>query len=135
MNALKKIVRRAKAIRRSKPSVSWKSAVKKASAEYNKGSWQRGSSDTRSDSLRKAKKPGIRFSASGRKYSERRKNRSDAPGKLVGISQARSVIIHALKDRLMRGLMMREQAKTAAQRRAANEIIKQSRKELRKFTG
>jgi hypothetical protein len=41
---------------------------------------QTGTSNKARDSVRKAKAPGKRTSASGRVYSERRKNRSDVPG-------------------------------------------------------
>lgn len=46
---------------------------------------QRGKSNKRADEKRKAKAPGKRTSATGKKYTEIRKNRSDAPGSLTGI--------------------------------------------------
>lgn len=44
---------------------------------------QTGKSDVSSDKKRKAMQPGKRRSASGRVYSESRKNRSDLKGKMV----------------------------------------------------
>lgn len=46
---------------------------------------QTGSSNIEKDFLKKAKVPGKRKSASGRTYYERRANRSDKPGSLLGI--------------------------------------------------
>jgi hypothetical protein len=46
---------------------------------------QRGTSSTRVDKKKRAKRPGKRKSATGKIYYERRKNRSDKPGSLTGI--------------------------------------------------
>jgi hypothetical protein len=58
---------------------------------------QRGSSNTVRDKMLKAKPPGKRKSESGKIYSEIRKNRTDAPGKLTGIDSD-SFILKALDD-------------------------------------
>ena len=88
-NALKKITTRAKQLRESHPNTEWKLLVKRAAAELRKGKKtfpQRGTSNEEIDRARKAKPPGYRKSASRKKYFESRKNRSDAPGKLTGVS-------------------------------------------------
>jgi hypothetical protein len=58
-----------------------KKAVKKAAKKIVR---QTGSSSTKQDRERKAKPPGKRKAKSGRMYTERRKNRSDLPGRLTG---------------------------------------------------
>lgn len=92
--ALKKIVTRAKQLQKKHPASKWTSLIKKAGAEYRNGSLgsavtrQTGTSNKKADLQRKAKKPGKRKSASGRVYTERRKNRSDKPGMLTGMKAA-----------------------------------------------
>lgn len=104
MTAIQKISARAKAIRKKSPGKAWKACIKEASREYNSGKlgaakkkpaakkkaakkvkpYQTGSSKKFNDEVRTAKKPGLRKTAWGTKYTERRKNRSDMPGKLTG---------------------------------------------------
>lgn len=102
-NAIVKISARAKQIRKAHPSMAWKAAIKKASAEYRAGTLgsapvkkaaakkkfrQTGKSSKKRDVQRHAKPPGKRIVRhKGRKsttYTERRKNRSDVPGHLTG---------------------------------------------------
>lgn len=52
---------------------------------------QTGSSNIEKDFLKKAKVPGKRKSASGRTYYERRANRSDKPGSLLGIKGLKKI--------------------------------------------
>ena len=60
-------------------------AGKKATAKRTASSTrQTGASSTAKDRARKALAPGRRVSATGRVYYERRKNRSDKPGQLMG---------------------------------------------------
>ncbi len=47
--------------------------------------YQTGRSSKREDKRKKAKAPGKRKSKSGKVYFERRKNRSDMPGTLLGV--------------------------------------------------
>lgn len=110
--ALTKITTRAKALRRQQPGMQWKTAIKKAGAEYRGGKLgatkkyrQTGTSDKKRDEERRAKKPGKRrtTSRSGKKtyYYERRKNRSDMPGKLTGMktnSAYNEMILRHLRD-------------------------------------
>jgi hypothetical protein len=111
--ALKKITTRAKQIRRKRPGMKWKTAIKEAGAEYRGGRLgtpknkyrQTGTSDKKRDEERRAIKPGKRrtTSRSGKKtyYYERRKNRSDMPGKLTGTKTSgayNEMILRYLKD-------------------------------------
>lgn len=64
-----------------------KKAVKRIKKLSDKNKYrQRGRSNILKDKRRKAMQPGKRTSASGSVYYERRKNRSDKPGSLTGIS-------------------------------------------------
>lgn len=119
MNALKKISDRAKQLRRKNSRLTQKAAIKKAAQEYRAGKLgkvpkkkapakrkkpvrQSGGSDRFRDIQRKAKPPGTRRSKTGRKYFERRKNRSDAPGKLTGFGNAYAGFrnAYAVRDRI-----------------------------------
>ena len=61
-----------------------KPLTKRQKKSYQRGLFgQTGKSNTEIDKHRKAKPPGERRSKSGRKYTERRKNRSDRPGTRV----------------------------------------------------
>lgn len=59
---------------------------------------QSGSSNIIKDKLYKAKPPGVRKSKSGRIYTEVRKNRTDAPGKLTGVVSSDPYIIKSIED-------------------------------------
>ena len=85
---LKKITARAKQLRKKYPNKEWKLLVKQAAAELRKEKSYRqtGASDTLADEKRSARPPGKRMSSNGETYYERRKNRSDVPGRLTGIS-------------------------------------------------
>jgi hypothetical protein len=58
---------------------------------------QRGSSNTVMDKMLKAKPPGKRKSASGKEYTEVRKNRTDKPGFLTG-TNSDPFILKSLED-------------------------------------
>lgn len=119
-NALSKITTRAKQIRK-KTGKSWKASVKAASTEYRAGKLgtvgkvakkkpaaksrkkaakkkapyrQTGSSAKYYDQMRQALPPGARIPKGGKKvtYYERRKNRSDVPGKLTGTAYNEMVL-------------------------------------------
>lgn len=55
------------------------------SKKRRKGTYQTGGSNKRRDKMVRAKTPGKRKSAGGSIYYERRRNRSDMPGKLLGV--------------------------------------------------
>lgn len=66
-----------------KKPVTKKAVTKKAKVKAKPV--QRGGSSLKLDLMRKAKAPGKRTSATGAKYYESRRNRSDAPGSMAGI--------------------------------------------------
>ena len=61
--------------------------------------WQTGKSDKSRDEQREALKPGKRKSRSGVTYFERRKNRTDMPGKLTGTGTMNELYIRNLNER------------------------------------
>jgi len=82
-----------------------KSATKKISGTKKKAtklpslfdkptSRQTGTSNKVKDAMRKALAPGKRKSATGKSYTERRANRSDKPGSLLGIKYKSAVRIY-----------------------------------------
>ena len=84
---------RAKAAKAKKPTAK-KTAVKKTST------YQTGTSNKLYDSMKKAKGPGKRVSATGGVYYERRKNRSDMPGSLTGIGALKKSAISDCTNKL-----------------------------------
>jgi hypothetical protein len=95
--AIKTIGKRAKELyRKSGKKKKYMACVKEASAEYRAGKIgaktkvnkyrQTGTSNRKNDRDRSARPPGARIPKGGKKvtYYERRKNRSDVPGKLTG---------------------------------------------------
>lgn len=94
---------------------------------------QTGTSIKKFDKLVRAKAPGKRKSATGRKYYERRKNRSDVPGTLtgVGVGAIRSELKRRAEEGLAAGFLAREKATTLKQHKAAMSKINKFRKELR----
>lgn len=96
---VQQISRRAKEIRKKHPGKKWINCIKEASAQLKSGRAvsavkkkrsyrQTGSSNKKRDQARSAKAPGKRTvkraDGSSHTYTERRKNRSDKPGKLTG---------------------------------------------------
>jgi hypothetical protein len=75
---------KAKAAKAKKAPAKKKASAKKATV---KKAYQTGSSNKLYDSMRKAQGPGKRVSATGGVYYERRKNRSDMPGSILGIDE------------------------------------------------
>jgi hypothetical protein len=97
------IFKLAKSIRRKHPKMDWQDAIQKAKKPARKKSKkaknrQTGTSSRPADQRRHARRPGKRKSKGGSTYYERRKNRSDVPGQLTGISAA--ALTGALKKRL-----------------------------------
>lgn len=143
-NALKKITTRARQLQKKHPNTAWKNLIKKAGAEYRSGSLgavkkksarQTGSSNRKRDSEIKAKRPGKRKSASGKTYYERRKNRSDKPGSLTGVSTAS--LLSALKGKLVQNLgkqlLSREMATTKRDKKAFGKKITEIKRDIRKL--
>lgn len=109
-NAIVKISKEAKRLQRIHKSWPWKDCIRVASDNYNAGKLgtvaksksfrQTGTSSKKHDEQRTARPPGARIPAGGKKvtYYERRKNRSDKPGSLTGVSA--STLRSELKGRL-----------------------------------
>lgn len=141
MTALQQITARARQLKKKKPGAKWVNLVKQASKEYNAGSLgksstrQTGRSNKRKDSQRKAKAPGKRKSASGNTYIERRKNRSDAPGKLTGVSAGslKGELVRRKKDELGRLLLQRDLQTGVVKKRKLSKKITAKRSELKRL--
>ena len=82
---------------KAKKAPAKKAAVKKATATK---AYQTGSSNKLYDSMRKAQGPGKRVSANGGVYYERRKNRSDMPGSVLGIGALKKSAMYDCTNKL-----------------------------------
>lgn len=142
MSHLTKITREAKRIRKSHPRMKWTEAIKQASRKYRTGKIgtvkkykQTGTSKKKADEKRKAKKPGIRRSASGNRYRETRKNRSDRPGSLTGVSAGTlsRELIARKKDQLAKALLQRETATTRKGYNNARDRVSEIKSSLRRL--
>lgn len=88
---------KAKAAKAKKAPAKKKAAVKKATASK---AYQTGSSNKLYDSMRKAQGPGKRVSATGGVYYERRKNRTDMPGSVLGIGALKKTAMYDCTNKL-----------------------------------
>lgn len=156
-NIIQKIAARAKQIRKAKPSIAWQAAIKQASKEL-KGSKpgstakksgripkkkaakksanrQTGVSNNKRDKQRVAKAPGKRLSKTGKVYYERRKNRSDKPGALSGISAAslKTALRTRLEERLGKAFVSHTKATTKRAKKAIQKTITSIKAELKKL--
>lgn len=141
-NAIAKISKRAKAIQRATPGKPWKRCIREASAEYRSGkigakrsNRQTGSSNRKRDKQRKALAPGKRKSATGKTYYERRKNRSDVPGRLSGVSAATltSELKRRKKDQLAKALLNRDLATKKTIRKKHQKTVTAIKADLKKL--
>jgi hypothetical protein len=149
--ALKKITTRAKQLQKKHPGSKWTSLIKKAGAEYRSGKLgaarhkkspkrkqnrQTGTSNKFYDKSHRAKPPGKRRSATGKTYYERRKNRSDMPGQLTGVTAGS--LINELKKRLKKKIDKAVVSKYhATKKRLKNKYqrtITETKSELRKLS-
>jgi hypothetical protein len=126
------------AAKKTKSPARTKKPVKRsraAKAPAKKSIYQTGASSKRYDLMKSALPPGKRKSASGKTYYERRKNRSDIPGKLTGVSSAK--LIDALKEKLAESLgeayVKRDMAKTKREKNNYQKDISSLRSKLRKL--
>lgn len=143
MSALNKITTRAKQIRKKHPAMQWKTAVKKASVEYRSGKIgkaktrfrQTGTSNKAADKKRTAKRPGKRRSASGKTYYERRKNRSDVPFAMTGVTTGalKAALIRRKKTELANALLRVETATSRSSWLMAKKAVQTKRTELNKL--
>lgn len=130
----------AKKVRRKHPKLSWQECVKRAAKQGKKigaakkrkpvkraASRQTGSSNKAADRKRVARPPGARKPAGSKvvTYYERRKNRSDVPGTLTGVSAA------SLTSELKKRLLDKESALVLRKYRATRKTDKRKiQKEL-----
>lgn len=146
-NALKKITTRAKQLQKKHPNTKWTSLIKKAGAEYRNGSIgttrkkstrkpkkknyrQTGTSNRKNDEARHAKKPGKR-----KGYYERRKNRSDAPGKLTGVSAASlgAELKRRLVEKIDANVVRKYHATKKPLKRKYQKVISETKTKLRRL--
>lgn len=122
----------AKKVQKQHPRLTWQQAIKKAAKKNKVGTVkkkkepfrQTGKSNVWNDSMRKAKTPGKRKSASGKTYYERRRNRSDNPETLSGFKDV-------VKKHLAKALYDYEMAQTVKATKAARARVVKYRKILK----
>ncbi len=112
------IFKLAKSYQRKHPRTEWQDAIQKVRKQAKKKSKksknrQTGTSSRPADQRRHARRPGKRKSKGGSTYYERRKNRSDVPGHLTGLSTVRvkAVLKEKYTESLGRVLLQREMKK------------------------
>lgn len=115
-----------------------KAALKKTSAvgTAKKKFRQTGSSNRINDMQRKAKAPGKRKSASGNTYIERRKNRSDKPGSLTGVSAAtlKGALRQKINAAIDKAVIGKFHATKKRDKKKYQKIIVTKKTELRKLS-
>lgn len=156
-NIIKKISARAKQIRKAHPSMKWQSCIKQASKELKGGKTtakkksakkksakkvsyrQTGSTTRKADRKRSAKVPGKRVvKHAGTKstvYYERRRNRSDKPGSLSGVSVSslKKAVADRLKEQLGKTFVAKSFAKTKRASKKLQKKITSIKTEIRKL--
>jgi hypothetical protein len=148
MSILQKITARAKQIRKAHPLKKWTDCIKQASREMKgktaapkkkaarrKVNRQTGSSNLAVDKKLPARKPGKRLSKSGKVYYERRKNRSDVPGKLAGVpaSSLKRALSEQIKSKLGKEHVKKDMATTKTAKKKHQKIISSLKCDLRKL--
>jgi len=138
------IFKLAKSYRRKHPRTDFQDAIKIVAKKNRKKSKkvknrQTGTSSRPADQRRHARRPGKRRSKGGSIYYERRKNRSDVPGSLTGLStvKVKSVLKEKYTESLGKVLLQREMKKgQSGQKRNVKKLgkriaeIKRSIKQL-----
>lgn len=138
-NKFQKAVSKAKALYRTGRYKTFadavKAAYKKIGGTGGSKTRQTGSSNRRLDKKRKAKAPGKRKSASGKTYYERRRNRSDVPGKLSGASAAtlKRELVSRKKSDLGKLLLRRELCSTKRDRKKISKNIAATKQAIKKL--
>lgn len=120
-NALKKIITRAKQIAKAHPSMQWKSAVKKAGAEYRGGKIKK---------TRKKAAPKVKRSRPRRKPAV---PRAAGVKKSLSLSAINAMGRQLLKDKLAGQLLRRDLATTKRAKRKISKTITATRSDLKKF--
>jgi hypothetical protein len=150
-SVIEKISKRAKQIRAKKPGMKWQSAIKQASKELRGkapkkkaakkrkvSSHQTGKSSTLHDERFAAKAPGkriVKTAKGSHVYYERRKNRSDKPGSLSGITASRlkSELKQRLEDKLGKTFVQKSNATTKRVKNKLQKVITATRREIKKL--
>lgn len=153
-NAIQKISREAKRIRKIHPSMTWKACIKKASLNYRTGkigslpavlqtSLRPGKKigKTKRRATRKKRKIGIRenfvvvkkngATVGAKSYHKRQQAQLQKQG--LSVSSAKGFIKTNLKEQLGRALLKREMAQTASVHNQASRVISHLRSEIKKF--
>jgi len=141
-NKFKAAVRKAKGLYKTGRYKTFADAVKAAYKKVGsvgavkKKYRQTGTSSKRADSQRKAKRPGKRRSASGNTYTERRKNRSDKPGTLTGVSAAtlKGVLKGRINAAIDKAVIGKFHAKKKSDKKKYQKIIVLKKTELRRLS-
>lgn len=142
------IFKEAKKVQRKHPSWQWQDCIQFASkhnkpkkkrtvGSAKKKNRQTGSSNRKKDRELNARPPGARIPRGGKKvtYYERRKNRSDKPGSLTGISvsKMKSEIKSRLEDTLGKQMVKKLLAKKKMAKNKIQKKIETTRNELYKL--
>lgn len=152
---LKKITTRAKQIYKKRPGMKWTNAVKQASGELKRSGAigatkkkapakkevvkkeyrQTGTSNKFYDEQRTAKAPGKRKSATGKTYYERRRNRSDMPGTLAGVSMAKlnGAMLGKLTTKLGELYVKRDMTNGKRDKRKIQKQITETKRTITKY--
>lgn len=125
------VFKEAKKYQRKHPRTPWQDCIAKVSKRHR----QTGRSNKKRDRARTAKPPGIRRSKTGRVYSERRKNRSDAPGKLSGLSEAKltSELKGRIKEKINNAVVKKYNATKKRTKKFWQTVITTSKQRLNKL--
>jgi hypothetical protein len=130
----------AKRYQRKHPRIDWQECiqrVKKKTRRKGKKAKNRqtGTSNKPADQRRTAKKPGKRKSKSGSPYYERRKNRSDVPGQLTGMSAAKlsGELVRRYKEKINRTVVLKYNATKKPLKKRYQKIITSTKAALRRL--
>lgn len=138
------IFKEAKKVQRLHPSWDWQHCIQVASKRHKKvgavkrsKNRQTGSSNKAADKKRSARPPGPRVPAGGRKvtYTERRKNRSDVPGTLTGMSTGRLLAEakRRIREDIDKKVVKKFHASTKRDRKKYQKEITESKAKLRRL--
>lgn len=137
----------AKKISKQHPRLDWQECIQRASKKHKpkkvgavkkKSNRQTGSSNKKHDQERSARPPGARVPRGGTvvTYYERRKNRSDVPGKLTGVTAGRlaSELKRRLKDKLAKELLAKDLTPKKSLKKRYQKLITETRSRLKRLS-
>jgi len=139
--AFKTAVAKAKKLYKTGRYKTFADAVKaayKTIGGVSKKNRQTGTSNRTADKKIKAKPPGKRVvkhpGGKSSVYYERRKNRSDVPGTVTGVGDAKALIRRSLKRKLSNQLLMWALATNKSNRRRIAKQVRETKAELKKYS-